>query len=217
MRRKILTILCLSLIASSCDNLKKEKIVAISTPVAIKKIAIKSIHILPLGNVSKQVVEDVLSGLVSFYHIEIIIEKAVPLEYSLLAKSKERYSADSILKKFSNNNVTLVLTEKDIVTKKDADPITKKTAVEEWGVFGLGNLHGKTTVISLFRLRRNATPQLLKERLQKVCIHEIGHNLGLSHCTKNSKCLMSAGHGTIKQVDQEEMFFCENCRKLAGI
>ena len=108
MRRKILTILCLSLIASSCDNLKKEKIVAISTPVAIKKIAIKSIHILPLGNVSKQVVEDVLSGLVSFYHIEISIEKAVPLEYSLLAKSKERYSADSILKKFKNNNVTLV-------------------------------------------------------------------------------------------------------------
>jgi hypothetical protein len=26
---------------------------------------------------------------------------------------------------------------------------------------------------------------------------------------------MRAGHGTIKQVDQEETFFCENCKKLA--
>jgi len=26
---------------------------------------------------------------------------------------------------------------------------------------------------------------------------------------------MSASHGTIKQVDQEELFFCENCKKLA--
>jgi archaemetzincin len=217
MSRFILIILCFSFLIISCNHNKPKQPLAITTPVAINKIAIKSIHILPLGNISKQKVEDVSKGLISFYHIEIIIEKAVPLEYSLLAKSKERYSADSILKKFSNYNVTLVLTEKDIVTKKDADPITKKPAVDEWGVFGLGNLHGKTTVISLFRLRRNATPQLLKERLQKVCIHEIGHNLNLNHCTKNSKCLMSAANGTIKQVDQEEMFFCENCRKLAGI
>jgi predicted Zn-dependent protease len=39
--------------------------------------------------------------------------------------------------------------------------------------------------------------------------------LVLIKATKNSKCLMRAGHGTIKQVDQEETFFCENCKKLA--
>ena len=217
MTRFILIILCFSFLITSCNNSKTKQPLAIATTIASKKTSFKSIHILPLGNISKQVIEDVSSGLVSFYHKEIIIDKAVPLHYALLAKSKERYSADSILKKFKNNNVTLVLTEKDIVSKKDADSLTKKPAVDEWGVFGLGNLHGKTTVISLFRLRRNATPQLLKERLQKVCIHEIGHNLGLNHCTKNNKCLMSAANGTIKQVDQEEMFFCENCRKLAGI
>jgi archaemetzincin len=207
MSRFILIILCFSFFITSCNNNNPKKPHAIVTPVAIKKASFKSIHILPLGNISKQVIEDVSSGLVSFYHKQIIIDKAAPLNYTLLAKSKERYSADSILKKFSNNNVTLVLTEKDIVTKKDD--------IDEYGVFGLGSSYFKTTVISLFRLKRNASPQLLKERLQKVCIHEIGHYLGLSHCTKNSKCLMSPGHGTIKQVDQEELFFCENCKKLA--
>ncbi len=207
MTRFFLIILIFSFLITSCNNNKPKQPLSIATPVAIKKTSFKSIHILPLGNISKQIIEDVSSGLVSFYHKEIIIDKVVPLNYALLAKSKERYSADSILKKFSNNNVTLVLTEKDIVTKKDD--------IDEYGVFGLGSSYFKTTVISLFRLKRNATPQLLKERLQKVCIHEIGHYLGLSHCTKNSKCLMSAGHGTIKQVDQEELFFCENCKKLA--
>lgn len=205
MTRFFLIIQCFFFLITSCNNNKPKQPLAISS----KQTSFKSIHILPLGNISKKVIEDVSSGLVSFYHIEIIIDKAVPLNYALLAKSKERYSADSILKKFSINNVTLVLTEKDIVTKKDD--------IDEYGVFGLGSSYFKTTVISLFRLKRNATPQLLKQRLQKVCIHEIGHNLGLNHCTKNNKCLMSAANGTIKQVDQEEMFFCENCRKLAGI
>ena len=205
MTRFFLIILYFSFLITSCNNNKPKQPLAIAS----KQTSFKSIHILPLGNISKKVIEDVSSGLVSFYHKQIIIDKAVPLNYVLLAKSKERYSADSILKKFSINNVTLVLTEKDIVTKKDD--------IDEYGVFGLGSSYFKTTVISLFRLKRNATPQLLKQRLQKVCIHEIGHNLGLNHCTKNNKCLMSAANGTIKQVDQEEMFFCENCRKLAGI
>jgi len=210
LNKNSITVFCLLLIITSCSSkTNSEKVPSILSAIINTKSNYNSIHILPLGNVSKEVIQDVSSGLSSFYHKEIIIEKAVPLENSLLAKSGKRYSAERILKKFKNSNITLVITEKDIVSKKGN--------VDEFGIFGLGNQPGKTCVISPFRPRWNSTPQLLKERLQKISIHEIGHNLGLDHCTKNSKCLMCSAKGTIKQVDQEEMFFCEYCRKIIGI
>jgi archaemetzincin len=72
-------------------------------------------------------------------------------------------------------------------------------------------------VFLIIRLKKNASPKLLTERLQKVSIHEVGHNLGLDHCTKNSECMMSAANGTIKQVDLEKIMFCDNCRNIIGI
>ena len=63
---------------------------------------IDTIHILPFGNVKKSVVDDVVKGLTDFYHKEIVIEKSIPLDNKLLAASKTRFSADSILKRFSS-------------------------------------------------------------------------------------------------------------------
>ena len=44
-----------------------------------------------------------------------------------------------------------------------------------------------------------------------VLVLEIGHNLGLSHCTNNKECIMNDADGTIKQVDREKIWFCEKC------
>jgi archaemetzincin len=190
----------------SCNiNKDKAKNVLQNVTPFKKQIAFSTIHILPLGKVSYQVLNDVQSGLKQFYKKEVIVDKEVPLDKSLLAKSGLRYSADSILKKFANNNVTLIITEKDIISKKDK--------IEEYGIFGLGYQPGKTCVISPFRPRWHSTPAILRDRLQKISIHEVGHNLGLPHCTNNKECLMNAANGTIKQVDQEKMFFCEACKK----
>ena len=169
-----------------------------------------SIHIIPLGKVSGRVVDDVVKGLTNFYHKEVIVEKSVPLEKGLLANSKSRYSGDSILKRFNSSENTVVVTEIDIVTPKVG-------VTNEWGVFGLGLRPGTVCVISSFRLKKNSTTELLTERLQKVSIHEVGHNLGLEHCVKNSECLMSDANGTIDQVDHEKMIFCDNCKKTIGI
>jgi archaemetzincin len=49
----------------------------------------------------------------------------------------------------------------------------------------------------------------LYERVIKVSIHELGHNLGIPHCTSDRKCLMNDKKGKIKQVDQELLFICK--------
>jgi len=194
----------------SCNLLEKKSLVEniITNTNPIKKL--DTIHIIPLGKVEQVVVDDVVKGLTAFYHKTIIVQKVEPIDNRLLAVSKKRYSADSILKRFKSPQNTVVITSVDIVTPK-------KNATSEWGIFGLGLRPGKVCVISSFRLKKNANAKLLADRLQKVAIHEVGHNLGLYHCTKDPECLMNDAGGTIKQVDKEKFMFCENCKKLIGM
>ncbi len=184
-----------------------------------------AIHIIPLGKVRKDLIEDVIDGLQSFYHQEIIVESTALLTEDLLAPSRTRYNANEILNKFNSTKNILIITEKDISTFKGVKQPEKfynapvKGITKEWGIFGLGLRPGNVCVISAFekRLGKNSTPKLLKERLQKIAIHELGHNKGLEHCNKNTECLMHAADGSIKQVDNEKLFFCEDCRKILGI
>jgi archaemetzincin len=171
---------------------------------------IDTIHILPFGKVKKSVIDDVVKGLTNFYHKEIVVEKSIPLDNKLLASSKTRFSADSILKRFKSSKNILVITEVDIVHPKEK-------VTNEFGIFGLGFRPGTVCVVSSFRLKKNASPKLFTERLHKVSIHEVGHNLGLHHCTQNPECMMSAAKGTIKLVDHEKIMFCYNCRNIIGI
>ena len=101
----------------------------------------------------------------------------------------------------------MIITEKDICHFKDK-------LRPDYGIFGLGLRPGKTCVISIFRLKRGVSKQKTLERLEKVVLHEIGHNLGLNHCFNNKECMMNDANGTIKQVDKEKVWFCEKCWNL---
>jgi archaemetzincin len=83
---------------------------------------------------------------------------------------------------------------------------------------GLGSISGKTCIISTFRLKFDAlkkgvSQQKILERLKKVALHEIGHNLGLAHCTNNDRCLMTAAKGSVEQVDLMKVWLCEKCKQ----
>ena len=140
----------------------------------------------------------------------MVVLSPVPLTSDILAKSKTRYEASKILNKFNSTKNLLIITEKDIAVKYE------RRHTDEWGIFGLGTCPGKTCVVSTFRLKRKASEKLFRERLVKVCIHEIGHNLGLPHCSADPACLMNDANGTIRQVDQEKLYFCAQCRQKLG-
>lgn len=187
---KISTLLLLFLLASSFVNRKP-----------------KTIYIQPLGDVNQEYVDYIKTSVKNFYGYDCVIKTKLNLTNAILAGSKTRYEAGKILKKYNSKENVLLITEKDIAHRKSSE-------FTEWGVFGLGFRPGTTCVISTFRLKKNVSKAKFLERLKKVALHEIGHNLGLEHCTNDKKCLMTSASGTVKQVDIEKVWFCSKCWSL---
>lgn len=81
-------------------------------------------------------------------------------------------------------------------------------------LFGQAQCEGPIAIISLCRLQQEfyglpAEEGLLRERVVKEALHELGHTFGLTHCA-NTKCAMSlATH--IGLVDAKEEHYCARC------
>ncbi len=81
-------------------------------------------------------------------------------------------------------------------------------------VFGEAYAPGRAGLVSLWRLR----PQFYGEeadsgafllRLVKEAVHEVGHTLGLQHCS-HSYCVMHFAN-SIFEVDKKQSLFCDQC------
>lgn len=163
------------------------------------------VYIQPLGKVNPEYNKYLKQSVEDFYGYQCAIKPSLPLSDDILTDTKTRYDASKILVKYLSNRNLLLITEKDIAHHKNAE-------FPEWGIFGLGFRPGKTCVVSTFRLQRNVTHEQFLVRLKKVALHEIGHNLGLDHCANHSECMMHDANGTIKQVDKEKVWFCNQCK-----
>jgi archaemetzincin len=168
------------------------------------------IHIVPLGKIDKKYPEMVKTYIQEFYGFKCIVDSVQPLTKDILASSGKRYDASKIIKKYNSNKNILLLTDVDIAH------FNKVKNIKEYGIIGLGLRPGKTCVVSTFRIK-NAGQVKLLDRLKKVSIHEVGHNLGLSHCNYDKKCMMNDAGGTVKQIDREEVLFCDRCKKQIGM
>jgi len=167
---------------------------------------VSKINIQPLGDVSPEYINLVKKSVKSFYGYDCVVKPKKEITKDMLSRVTKRIDAKKALRSNLSFDNLLIITEKDICYNKNkSNP--------EWGIFGLGSQPGRTCIVSTFKLKRGVSQQKILERLEKVALHEIGHNLGLNHCTNNKECMMSAANGTIQQVDNEKVWFCEKCRK----
>lgn len=178
-----------------------------------------SIALQPYDDFNSTLTKQVSSSVKEIYGFETVVlkHKPIPIEAYTAIKTP-RYRADKLLRTLAEekpDTVTYILglATKDIsTTKRDEDGNIKSPEEKyaDWGVFGLGYMPGESCVVSTFRLKN--PEHKLSQRLQKVCIHEIGHNLGLDHC-ENKMCVMTDAAESIKTIDQAKLDLCAACKK----
>ncbi|CAM4242342.1 matrixin family metalloprotease [Flavobacterium terrigena] len=157
----------------------------------------------------------------SFYRLETKVLPNIPLPKRAFTKIKSpRYRADSIIK-IQNQNIpkdvyyVLGLTNEDIsVTKNDKNGkvLEPKWKYCDFGIMGLAYRHGKSAIVSKFRVKSN-NHKTEMTRLRKVAIHEFGHNLGLPHCP-DKKCVMTSAAEKLTTIDNEKLALCDKCKKI---
>jgi archaemetzincin len=81
-------------------------------------------------------------------------------------------------------------------------------------VFGEAQVEGNCATVSTARLREEfyglpADEALLRERLLKESVHELGHTFGLRHCA-DWRCVMSSSYG-VERLDIKTPQFCPAC------
>ncbi len=86
-------------------------------------------------------------------------------------------------------------------------------------VFGEAQLSGACAVVSLHRLREEfyglpAREELMRERLLKEAVHELGHTFGLRHCD-DWRCVMTSSHG-VERLDVKGADFCVLCGRAVA-
>jgi len=124
--------------------------------------------------------------------------------------SREQYNSSLILLQLINNH------------PKDAFRALGVTEVDLFipiltFVFGEAQLNGIGALISLHRLQNRfyGLPEneyLLKGRLVKEAIHELGHTYGLVHCSTPG-CVMNSST-YVEDIDQKSKDFCPSCYEV---
>lgn len=167
----------------------------------------KNVCVVAIGNVPAQILEWVESVVVEWCPWPIRRLPGLELPEGSYDARRAQYQSVEIMKAVARsrpNDAVRILgvTEVDLT-------IPMLTFV-----FGQAQLDGPVAVVSLCRLRQEfyglpGEDGLLRERVVKEVLHELGHTFGLTHCA-NSTCAMSlATH--INLVDKKEERYCADC------
>lgn len=165
----------------------------------------KILKILPLGKISQQILELTAKALKENYGLKTEIIPGAKISKESYNSSRKQYLAEKIL---------------EFIKRKFKDRVFAICNVDIYAeglnfIFGQAELNGKVGMISTYRLNPEFyglqfDEKLFFERIEKEAIHEVGHMLGLRHCS-NKSCVMCFSNSII-EVDRKSKELCEKCK-----
>ena len=167
------------------------------------------IRVSPMGEIDRAVLKHLEWNLGQFFEAQAEIGPPLPWpDYAEERKRKQYHSTAIVL-----HLQTLPPAEDErILAVIDTDLYVPGSNF----VFGEADIEKRVAVISLWRLREEyygleEEEDLLLERALKEAIHELGHTLGLRHCT-DVGCVMHFSN-TISDTDRKGREFCDRCSR----
>jgi len=155
-------------------------------------------------NVELNLLKEIASFLHDIFSAEVeIVDHYIELPIDIFDKKRMQYLADAVvyhLYRYKNiASIAIVLVEYDAYIKGLNF------------VFGLAIPHLKSAAVFLPRLAITTQHKIFIERTKKEVLHELGHILGLKHCS-NIGCVMNFSN-SVFEVDKKTMKFCPKCAK----
>lgn len=157
----------------------------------------------PIGEVSPWLLEGIKRGLYSAIGYTASVNLPVPVPPQAYYATRNQYLADMLIEELCH-------------CKKKGTYLLGVTSVDLFTqgknfVFGEASPMKETAVISLYLLGGSGIPdELLLQRAIKEAVHEVGHLLGIGHCS-DSRCVMHFSNSLI-DTDIKNAFLCTNCR-----
>jgi archaemetzincin len=171
----------------------------------------KHLCVLPIGNGGGQLLQELGAAMGKVFRVPfVVLPQALDPEAAFHAERQQYHSSE-------------ILAAMQFYKTSESWRVLGVTAVDLYipiltFVFGEAQMGGPCAVVSSHRLRQEfyglpADAELLRARLLKEAVHEIGHTLELTHC-HDYRCAMAASHA-VEWIDIKEAWLCSQCQARA--
>ncbi|HIH44242.1 MAG TPA: archaemetzincin family Zn-dependent metalloprotease [Candidatus Methanoperedenaceae archaeon] len=157
-----------------------------------------NVGIVPVGRIEADVLDSVCKAVGDIYEVCVSVERAHDIPEHSFNRRRNQYVAYDFLKLAESCSC-----DKNLAVT-DADLYLPRLNF----VFGQAKLNGRGGVVSLFRLN-SSQRDIFILRAMKESVHEMGHLLGLRHCS-DPGCVMSFSP-EIVGVDKKGVDLCRLC------
>jgi archaemetzincin len=167
-----------------------------------------SILLVPVPPVDRELISDLVQPLRRAFAADVSVHTAGMDPSCAFDSARNQYNStfviSAVLEQFGGNtHKVLGVTSLDLFV-----PVLTF-------VFGEAQLDGTAAMVSTYRLDEtlyglSPNRELLRERLIKEAVHELGHTFGLIHC-RSFECVMHSST-SVEEIDAKGAEMCPACR-----